>query len=129
MPEMKYIRQPEGSSLCGQTCVAMVAGVSLEESIKVFGTRSGTRTRQLVAALKTLRVNCGNKLIRLSKKNKKTDLCIVHLRIKGVKNGHWTVWNKNHFLDPGIEMYVVDYGEMAKECSFLPIYLQGGDEQ
>jgi hypothetical protein len=43
---IKWIQQPEGSSLCGQTCVAMIAGITLEESIGAFGGKKrGTRIR------------------------------------------------------------------------------------
>lgn len=36
---------------CGQACVAMVAGITLEESIKIFGHKRGTTTKQVRRAL------------------------------------------------------------------------------
>jgi len=66
---MKLVRQPEGSSLCGQACVATIAGVSLEESIRAFdGTRGGTRTKQVINALRKFGIACGDKLLRITKK-------------------------------------------------------------
>lgn len=62
---LSHIKQPDGSSLCGQTCVAMAAGVSLERSIEVFGSRGATRTKQVIKALRELGLNpIGDKLTR-----------------------------------------------------------------
>lgn len=56
--------QPEGSSLCGQTCVAMAAGVSLDRAIEVVGhsKNAGTTTKEIVTALRALGVPCADKL-------------------------------------------------------------------
>src|ERR1035437_8529670 len=66
---MNYVEQPDGSSLCGQACVAMVADVSLAEAVQLIGKRghSGTRTRDLVKALRSLGVGCADKLKRVSR--------------------------------------------------------------
>jgi hypothetical protein len=64
---IQLIRQPEGSSLCGQACVAMVAGVTLERAIAVFEHKHATYTRELVAALRKLNVACGDRCKRVSR--------------------------------------------------------------
>lgn len=58
----KYITQPPNSNLCGQTCVAMLAGITLEESIEVFGTSGPTRTKDLIRALTKLGFKTDKKL-------------------------------------------------------------------
>ena len=47
---MKHLRQPEGSSCCGQTCVAMVTGKSLYNVTSVFGDH-GTHYTTLRSAI------------------------------------------------------------------------------
>jgi len=119
---MNLLQQPRDSSLCGQTCVAMLADITLEESIKVFSTKGGTRTRDVVKALTSLGIKCGDKLIRLSTGVKKPDLCIVKLHFTDDKNTHWTVWNNGWFYDPGCRFTMREYPEFVRETSFLPIF-------
>lgn len=125
--------QPEGSSLCGQTCVAMIASVSLEESIEAFGgKRGGTRTRDVVAALRKLGVKCGDPpLIRLRSNWNWSDLgytSIVKLHFEWTKTTHWTLWHDNRFYDPseiGQETLYknIAYPKGVRLTSYLPIYL------
>lgn len=64
---MKLIRQPEGSSLCGQACIAMIAGVTLDEAIaacKPHPRGGGTTTPEVVAALRKFGVRCADKRCR-----------------------------------------------------------------
>lgn len=49
---LPWIPQPPGSNLCGQACVAMLAGVTLAESIQVFGTEGRTSWKQVRGALR-----------------------------------------------------------------------------
>ena len=55
---MKHLRQPKNSHLCGQCCVAMAAGVSLDAVIALLG-RGRTTHREVTAALRALRVRPG----------------------------------------------------------------------
>jgi len=66
---MRLVRQPEGSGLCGQACIAMAAGVSLDRACEVVGHRKerGTTTREVVRALRTLGVPCADRLRRVSR--------------------------------------------------------------
>lgn len=119
---MKLIRQPKGSSMCGQACVATIAGVSLEESIKAFGgSKGGTRTKQVVNALRKLGVACGDKLVRISKKNPKPSECMVVLRFDDCRYGHWTFYFHGLYFDPDIGI-VKEYPEGVRETSYLPIF-------
>jgi hypothetical protein len=78
---IKYQYQPPGSSLCGQTCVAMIAGITLEESIEAFrGKKGGTRTKEVVAALRKLGINCGDPPLTRIKSQELPDTCIVGLK-------------------------------------------------
>jgi len=67
---MKLVRQPDGSSLCGQSCVAMAAGVSLKRAVAAVGHSriGGTHTREIVAALRALGVECADRCRKVSRK-------------------------------------------------------------
>ena len=46
---MIHLRQPEGSGLCGQHCVAMLVGASIYDVIALMGTGSTNNTSQRAA--------------------------------------------------------------------------------
>lgn len=64
---MKLVAQPQGSSLCGQCCVAMAAGVSLTRAKEIIGHDSGTTTREVITALRALGLNCADRMVRPSR--------------------------------------------------------------
>lgn len=66
---LRLIRQPEGSSLCGQCCLAMAAGVPLETALRAIGHRraSGTTTADLVAGLARLGISSQSRCRRISR--------------------------------------------------------------
>lgn len=120
---MIFMLQPENSCLCGQTCVAMIAEISLEESISVFGKRSSTTTKDVINALRKLGISCGDRLLS-AKKHEKPDVCICVLHYKDFKQTHWCVWNGEWYLDPAYGI-IDEYGEGFRVTSYLPIYLGG----
>lgn len=117
--QLNYVSQPEKSWLCGQACVAMLADITLTKSIAIFGKRSGTTTKDVIKALRSLGVNCGDKLISL-KKQSKSPVCMVVLH-DNTKNTHWTVYCNGLYYDPAAGIGNV-YPEIVRETSFLPIY-------
>lgn len=99
---IRHIVQPVDSSLCGQCCIAMAAGISLSEAIKTVGHKRGTRTKEVVAALRALGINCEEKLVRISRKKpvlpKRAILAIGnHKR----KRYHWMLSWDGELFDPG----------------------------
>lgn len=58
---IQRIRQPDGSSLCGQCCVAMAAGVSLAQAIEATGHNRATSTSDVVKALRALGLLCADR--------------------------------------------------------------------
>lgn len=118
---MELVRQPKNSNLCGQACVATIAGVSIEESIKAFdGTRGKTRTKQVAKALRKFGIECGDRLIRLSGKVNKTSFCMVRLHFNNAKHTHWTMYSNGLFYDPDFGILRA-YPERVRQTSFLPI--------
>lgn len=61
---MKLIRQPKGSHVCGQACVAMIVGCSLEEATAEMG-QGRTATKKVREFLKARSWRVGDRLIRL----------------------------------------------------------------
>ena len=118
---MKILLQPEGSSLCGQACVAMLAGITLEESIKVFGSRAGTSTKQVVEALRSLGVKCADGLTRITKSRGKSEACMVVQHFDGAKHTHWVVYLNGLYYDPSIGIIFPGYPDFVRETSFLEI--------
>ncbi len=48
---MRHVTQPDKKT-CGQTCVAMIAGVTVEEVIRKMRRRGATRPEHLIKALR-----------------------------------------------------------------------------
>lgn len=121
---MKIVMQPEGSSLCGQSCVAMIAGVSLEDSIAAFGKRGGTRTKEVAKALSVFGIKSKDCLTRITKTNVPSEKCIVHVvwrNSQGKPRGHWIVRYQGQYYDPGngiLNDYQIEWGKLT---SFLEI--------
>jgi hypothetical protein len=46
-----HVRQPKGSYLCGQACLAKIRGIDLGAACKVMGHSRKTWTKEMVAAL------------------------------------------------------------------------------
>lgn len=98
---MELIRQPKNSYLCGQSSIATIAGITLEESIKVYGHNKSTNMPQHKKALESLGFSTG-KLIKAD--NRKSynlpHLSIVRLEKIGRNMGHLVVHCDGKFYDP-----------------------------
>lgn len=130
---MKVVMQPHPSSCCGQACVATIANKTLEESIAVFGKASGTSTSDMVDALKKFNIPCASAIVRISKRNQKSDVCIVRLHFKDAKHTHWVVFVRKTdenglphdiYLDPSWGVMQGYHAEYVRETSFLPVYVK-----
>lgn len=105
---MKLILQPEGSHLCGQACIAMAAGVSLKRAVESVGHKRGTHTKDVIAALGALGVECSPRLVRISRKRPNLPArAIVAIHRPAVENErrssiwHWMLTWDGKILDPG----------------------------
>jgi len=57
-PGLIDIKQPDHSVCCGQVCVAMVLGISLEESLEIFGHAEATFAQEIAGILRLARIDC-----------------------------------------------------------------------
>ena len=134
---MTFIEQPIPSNCCGQACVAMIANVTIAESIKAFGKKGGTYSKDVISALQALGIKCDDKLVRISKSNPKSDYCMVTVLSKSSKKyKHWVVFKDGVYYDPALgiseDLNEAHYNPNKDgwwkhdyerhEASFLPIY-------
>jgi hypothetical protein len=127
---INHIFQPLESGLCGQTCVAMIADITLEQSIEAFGgKKGGTRTKELVAALRKLGVECGDPPLTRYRGDCLPDTCIVKLHFDHQKHTHWALWHEGRFCDPSIDGDFIlnesknKYPKGVRLTSYLPIFM------
>ncbi|WMJ90138.1 GNAT family N-acetyltransferase [Anaerocolumna sp. MB42-C2] len=102
---ISYIKEPTGY-LCGQSCVAMLAGVSVCEVIKVIGTDKGTNKQDLKKCLDYYGIRYAPKSMRYDPKVPLPDLCVIRMVLPGY--GHWGIYYKGIYYDP-------EFG-ILKEC-------------
>ena len=102
---MELVKQPKNTNLCGQACVATVAGISLDESIKAFGGHKGrTKTHHLIDALASLGIHTDDKLTVIPPQSRENwgngVVSIAHYVDKEKKHEHWMVLDFGVLLDP-----------------------------
>lgn len=125
MIKMKY--QPLGSNLCGQTCIAMICGISIGKAINSVGHKRATSGPQLHKALKLLKVNSSKCVVRLKKNlnllsryyEHLPKRCVAKLRAKGIKTSHWVLIWYGKTYDPvlqssGMYEYISSYLEIQE---------------
>ena len=101
---IELVRQPADAGLCGQACVAMIAGVSLQAAITAVGhaRRNGSNTRELAAGLQRLGVRtAGNRLRAL--RGQLPERALIALRRNGERNPykfHWMLQWDGAVYDP-----------------------------
>jgi hypothetical protein len=99
---MKHVRQPEGSSLCGQACIAMAADVSLDRAVEAVGHSKprGTYTSEVIAALRLLGVGCADRLRRVSRQKPVLPArAMLHINNDGGRS-HWMLTWDGVIYDP-----------------------------
>lgn len=121
---MNLVLQKPNSLCCGQCCVAMVAGIKLKDSCKVFGTRGVTTTKSVRRALKLLGYEVSERMVSFRSESELPTTCLLSLRYpKEVQRyKHWVVYHDGLIYCPGLGIYpyaqLGSYGE-AKCTSYL----------
>ena len=117
---MKLIMQPTFET-CGQACIAMITGKSIDEVIKDMKTSGSVSIGQLMEILDFYGVKHSERNIRISKKNPtpyEYSILTVHTN-KGYT--HWTLLYDNKYYDPEFGLIDGEY-TYGKITSFLGIY-------
>jgi hypothetical protein len=119
---MKLIIQPTFST-CGQACISMITGKSIEEVIKDMKTDGATSIGQLIEILDFYGVRHAERNKRISKKIPvpyKYSILTVHTNAGYT---HWTLFYDNKYYDPEFGLIEVEY-TYGKITSFLEIYAE-----
>jgi hypothetical protein len=107
---LRHIQQPEGSSLCGHSCIAMALGLTLDQAVELIGHKRGVRNHEVIRALGS------RALTRKSvSPNRLTDPCLI--RIKGpTARWHLVLYQDQKVYDPA---YSVPAPTLAEWEQFL----------
>lgn len=113
---MKLKIQPPGSELCGPYCVAMIVGDNPKEVIKEFRHPYATNYVELIFVLRQYGYECpDNKMEPFNSKTIIPKRCIMNIRWKDAKMGHWVVCYQGVVYDPvGIKCNLEDYIKVIK---------------
>ena len=117
---MKLIMQPTFET-CGQACIAMITGKSVEEVIGDMKTSGSVSIGQLMEILDHYGIKHAERNTRISKKNPvphEYSILTVHTN-KGYT--HWTLLYDNKYYDPEFGLIDGEY-TYGKITSFLGIY-------
>jgi hypothetical protein len=117
-----WIPQPSKSKLCGQIAVAVIAEITVEESIKVVGKKGCTTTKQLAAAFRKLGYQCPNRCRPF--KLPLPELAVAQMRHPARKSGwHWVAIANGKIYDGifGDKDGNVRWPAGGKMTSFFPL--------
>ncbi len=117
---MELVMQTE-STACGQACIAMITGKSIEEVIKDMKTSGATSIGQLIEILDVYGVKHAERNTRISKKNPmpyEYTILTVHTNAGYT---HWVVLYDGRYYDPEYGVIEGEY-PYGKITSFLGIY-------
>ena len=93
---IKFVKEPTGY-LCGQSVIAMLANVSIDEAIDVIGHDKGTSVSEIDGALNWYGIKHGKRQ-RCTEDAILPDICILSLKLPGY--GHWSLYYKGKYYDP-----------------------------
>lgn len=120
---MELTKQPT-TTTCGQACIAMIAGKSVEQVMKDMKTDGSTSIGQLMEILDFYGIRHAERNKRISKKNPvpyEYSILTVHTNAGYT---HWTLLYDGKYYDPEFGLIKGEY-TFGRITSFLEIY---GDE-
>lgn len=114
---MKLLLQPSYSRLCGQTCLAMLANITLAHAIVLVEHEHGTRTKELIKAFRKLNWSCPDRLIVLRGTLLTTlEHALVKVIFPPSSRSHWIAVHGGTVFDP-----MPDSLALGRATSHLPL--------
>lgn len=98
---MKLVRQPAGSDLCGQACIATLCNITLDEACMLVRTKGATRTKHLKRALRAMSVDHDER----RKRGPLPQTALLYFQSKDRSAAHWVVWHKGKYYDPAAGVF------------------------
>ncbi|MBD5535225.1 MAG: hypothetical protein HDQ99_06150 [Lachnospiraceae bacterium] len=117
---MQLIKQ-NSFTTCGQACIAMIAGKTIETVIQDMGTDGPTSIGQLMEILDKYGIPRAERNTRISRKNPKAypfSILTVHT---DAGYTHWTLLYDGKYYDPEFGLIEGEY-TFGRITSFLGIY-------
>lgn len=97
MKKIEYIKQPT-EYLCGQACVAMLAGVSVEDVVAVMENDKGTGKKDIEKALNHYGISQAKTMTKADNNTVLPKVCILKVLLP--KYGHWILYYDGKYYDP-----------------------------
>lgn len=119
MKEINYIKQPT-EYLCGQACVAMLAGVSVEDVVSVMENDKGTGKKDIEKALGHYGIRQAKTMTKADNNSVLPKVCILKVLLP--KYGHWVLYYNGKYYDPEFGVTEKLY-QKARIQSYLEIFV------
>lgn len=119
LKQIKYIEQPT-AYLCGQACVAMLAGVSVDEVIEVMQNDKGTGKKDIERALNHYGIGQAKTMTKADNNSVLPKVCILKVLLP--KYGHWILYYDGKYYDPEFGLMDKLY-EKARIQFYLEIFI------
>lgn len=119
LKKITYIKQPT-EYLCGQACVAMLAGVTVEEVVAVMKNDKGTGKKDIEKALNYYGICQAKNMTKADNSSVLPKVCI--LKVLLTKYSHWVLYYDGKYYDPEFGLMDKLYHK-AKIQSYLEIFI------
>lgn len=119
MKKINYIKQPT-DYLCGQTCVAMLAGVTVEEVVSVMENDKGTGKKDIEKALNYYGISQARTMTKADNSSVLPKVCILKVLLP--QYGHWILYYDGKYYDPEFGVMEELYHK-ARIQSYLKIFI------
>ncbi len=119
MKKINYIKQPT-DYLCGQTCVAMLAGVTVEEVVSVMKNDKGTGKKDIEKALNYYGISQAKTMTKADNSSVLPKVCILKVLLP--QYGHWILYYDGKYYDPEFGVMEELY-QKARIQSYLKIFV------
>lgn len=100
---MNILKQTKSTN-CGQTCVAMLLGITIPEAEKLFGHGGVTTQEEVLAILDSKFPDCWQRdfdgAIKYKNRNKHRTYLCLHRNPDNFEQAHWTICFDGVIIDP-----------------------------
>ena len=119
MKEIQYIQQPT-EYLCGQACVAMIAGVSVDDVIRVMNNDKATGKKDIERALDHYGINLAKTMTKADNNTLLPPVCLLKVLLPCYS--HWILYYHGKYYDPEFGLMDELYCK-AKIQSYLELFI------
>ncbi|MCH5287197.1 MAG: hypothetical protein J1E43_07225 [Christensenellaceae bacterium] len=119
MKKISYISQPT-EYLCGQACVAMLAGVTVDEVVSVMQNDKGTGKKDIERALNHFGIRQAKTMTKADNASALPRACILKVLLP--RYGHWVLYYDGKYYDPEFGLSEELYPK-ARVQSYLEIFM------